>query len=161
MKVEEMGLKRGNGKLPASLRDPLVTLSSSIIMMSGVPLWVIVDMHRNMQRWARRIKVLWRCFWVCAMAACYSLCLLHLLSQTIRTCCEKLQQISTMMWTCYIYEMQSYYLLVPHWKSSNLIWSSATKLKLTDEETWLEGCMGPDFEHKNKKTATELWEMQG
>ena len=58
MKVEEMGLKRGNGKLPASLRDPLVTLSYSIIMMSGVPLWVIVDMHPSMQRWARRIKVL-------------------------------------------------------------------------------------------------------
>lgn len=58
MKIEELGIKTGNGKLTLSLRDAVVTLSYSIIMVSGVPLWVMVDMHPSIQRLARYIKVL-------------------------------------------------------------------------------------------------------
>ena len=58
MKIEELGIKRGNGKLTLSLRDAVVTLSYSIIMVSGVPLWVMIDMHPSIQRLARCIKVL-------------------------------------------------------------------------------------------------------
>lgn len=58
MKIEELGIKTGNGKLTLSLRDAVVTLSYSIIMVSGVPLWVMQPMHPSIQRLARYIKVL-------------------------------------------------------------------------------------------------------
>lgn len=58
MKIEELGIKRGNGKLTLSLRDAVVTLSYPIIMVSGVPLWVMVDMHPSIQTLARCTEVL-------------------------------------------------------------------------------------------------------
>lgn len=104
MKIEELGIKRGNGKL-LSLGDSVVTLSYSIIMVSGVPLWVMVDMHPSIQRLARCIKV-WGQFCVCAVAVGYTLCLLHLLSKTIWIVLDK----NYMLWTCSICEIQHYYL---------------------------------------------------